>query len=459
MKTKLPILLFALLAAAAPAGAAARQKKPAARAAAAKTKKPAPSAAKAVPAAKTPAAKPAAAEPPVSAPPRAGAVLSASGLALSEDEDGLLAAAAWPDGAASALGLRPEDRVWRVNRAAPRTRAEAAAAVLAAAPEERLSLVVRRGLETLPLAGAATPAPPDFARGADDLSGREKGLAAARASRDDAAARDAVAEAAPLDWTLRADQAFWIRFPDGLAADLKKDDVVSAEAATGLTTDGALDFLAVPPRSKVWARVLSSSDDGSVRLLRLAFYKMQPAGGRVYPILGAATSLAAVPAADLARVSAGGTLVIADPLPPADGKKRRGKDLLLDEDARLRVRLIDPVTLAEAPSWWRAGPGLWLKTTSDASGRRRFQVTHIVAGRSAASLGLKVNDVLDGVGGRSSERMDFEEALDALYGAPGSPIKVSVVRPEGSRVLELTRGVKADANGAETPLPLPYTAR
>ncbi|HXT01627.1 MAG TPA: PDZ domain-containing protein [Elusimicrobiota bacterium] len=449
---KLIPLLVALLAAAAPASAAAkRKKKPAARAAAAKAKRSAP-AAKA-----SPAVKPAAVE--TAAPPRASAALSASGLALSEDEDGLLAAAAWPEGAASAMGLRPGDRVWRVNRAAPRTRAEAAAAVLAAAPEERLSLVVRRGLETLPLAGAATPAPPDFARGADDLSGREISLAAGRAAREDSAARDAVAEAAPLDWTLRADQAFWIRFPDGLPAGLKKGDEVSAESATGLTTDGALDFLAVPPKSKVWARVLSASDDGSVRLLRLVFYKLQPAGGRVYPILGAATALAAVPAADLARVSAGGTIAVAAPLPAADGKKPRGKERLLDEDARLRVRLIDPVRLAEAPSWWRAGPGLWLKTASDAAGRRRFQVTHIVAGRSAAASGLKINDVLDGVGGRSSERMDFEEALDALYGPPGSAVKVSVVGPGGSRELTLTRGVKVDAKGATVPLPLPFTAR
>ena len=449
MKTNL--LLAALLVAAAPASAAKRKTKPAARAAAAK-KAAAPAPVKAAPAPVRPAEAPA-------APPRSEATLAASGLALSADEDGLLAAAAWPDGPASSMGLRPEDRVWRVDRAAPRTSAEAAAAVLAASPEERLSLVIRRGLETVALTGSPTPAPADFVRGAQDLSGREKGLAAARASRDDAAARDAVAETAPLDWTLRADQAFWVRFPEGLPAGLKKGDEVTAETATGLTTDGALDFLAVPPKSRVWARVLAASDDGSVRSLRLVFYKMTPAGGHVYPILGAATALAAVPAAELARVSAGGTLVAAAPLPPADGKKRRGKDLLLDEDARLRVRLIDPVKLAEAPSWWRAGPGLWLKTATDASGKRRFQVTHIVAGRSAAALGLKINDMLDGVGGRSAERMNFEEALDALYGAPGSPVKISVVHGDGSQILELTRGVKADAKGTEVPLPLPFTAR
>lgn len=447
-------ILALLLVAAAPASAAMRKKKPAARAEAAKKSAALP----AVKAAAVPAVRPPAAAA-FAAPPRAEATLAASGLALSEDEDGLLAAAVWPGSPAAAMGLRPGDRVWRADRASPRTRAEAAAAVLAAAPEERLSIVARRGLETLALTGAPTPAPPDFVRGPADLSAREKGLAASRTSRDDAAARDAVAEAAPLDWILRADQAFWVRFPDGLPADLKRGDEIAAETATGLTTDGALDFLAVPPKSRVWARVLSASDDGAVRTARLVFYKMRPAGGRVYPILGAATALAAVPAADLTRVSGGGTLAAAAPLPAADGKKKRGKDLLLDEAARLRVRLIDPVVLCEAPSWWRAGPGLWLKTASDAAGRRRFQITHVVAGRSASALGLKVGDVLDGVGGRSAERMNFEDALDALYGPPGTAVKVSVVRGDGTQLLELARGVKADAKGTEVPLPLPFAAR
>jgi C-terminal processing protease CtpA/Prc len=55
--------------------------------------------------------------------------------------------------------------------------------------------------------------------------------------------------------------------------------------------------------------------------------------------------------------------------------------------------------------------------------------------------------------------MDFEEALDALYGAPGTTVKVSVARAAGSQVLELTRGVKADAKGVEAPLPLPFETR
>ncbi|MDE2511037.1 MAG: PDZ domain-containing protein [Elusimicrobia bacterium] len=391
---------------------------------------------------------------------RVDAELAGFGASLDEDADGLLAADAWPGRPADAMGLKAGDRVWFVDRAAVRTRAEAAAARRAAAPEMRESLVVRRGLEAEALTGPESPVPPDFVRGSSDLSAREKVLSDARAARDSIRAKDAVAESAPLDWSLRSDQAFWIRFPSGLPADLAKDDVISAEVATGLTTDGLLDFLAVPPKSVVWARVVSAVDEGGVRTARLSFFKLRPAGGRTYPISGVATAVAGVPAADLVRVSAGGTLVAADPIPEADGKKRRGKDLLLDDAARLRVRLIEPATMAEAPSWWRAGPGLWLKTDADAQNRRRFRVTHLVSGRSAAAAGLKVGDLLDGIGGKSSERLEFEDAVDALYGAPGSAVKVSVVGANGStKTLELARGMKYEGKGAAAPLPLPFEAR
>jgi hypothetical protein len=368
---------------------------------------------------------------------------------MGEDADGLFAAS---DG----LGLKSGDRVWRVNRAAARDRDEAASALEAAAPPQRSWIIARRGLETLALTGPGTPAPPDAVRGARELSAREKALAAARAARDEAAARSALAAEPALDWTLRADQALWVRFPGGLRAGLKPGDEVQAETSAGLTADASLDFLAIPPGSRVWARVLAVSDDGAIRTARLVFYKLRLSGGGAYPAVGAAVSLADVPAPELAGVSSGGTIVVAAPLPAARGA---GKDLLLDASARLRVRLLDAVTLSESPSWWRAGPGLWLKTATDASGRRRFQVTHAVAGRSAAAAGLKVGDLLDSVAGRSSERLDFEEALDALYGPPGSTVKLSVVRPGGSTALALTRGVSIDAKGASAPLPLPFEAR
>lgn len=458
--------LLALVLAAAPASAAsaatqAAPRKPrpaavrAARRAAGKKETPAAAATKTPPAA-APAASPApAAAVSAPAPARDEAVLAGLGAALNEDQDGLVAEDAWPGRPAAGMGLRAGDRVWFVDRASTRRRSEAAAARRATAPEERESVIVRRGLETVALTGAESPAPPDFVRGSQDLSAREKNLADARSARDASAARDAVAEAAPLDWSLRADQAFWVRFPGGLKT-AAKNDVVEAQVATGLTTDGSLDFLAVPPKSRAWARVVSVSDDGSVRTIRLAFFKLRPAGGSMYPILGAVTAVAGVPASDLARVSAGGSLVSASPLPPADGSRKRGADLLLDDAARLRVRLLEPAALTEPAPWWRAGPGLWLKTDLDATGRRRFLITHVVAERAAAAAGLKVGDAIEAIAGRAAEKIDFEDALDALYGAPGSTVKLTISGAAGPKVVELARGVKVDAKGKAAPLPLPF---
>lgn len=393
----------------------------------------------------------------IAAPPEGESILAPRDAALVEDADGLRAAGIWPDSPAALSGLRETDRVLFAARSAARTRAEASAGLRAVASELREHLVVRRGLAALALAGEPAPAPPDFTRRAHELSPRELALARARAERSSAAAHDAVAATPPLDWSLRADQALWVRFPDGLPAGLKKGDVARAETAAALTTDDALDFLAVPAKSRLWARVIAAGDDGEARTLRLAFYKLQLAGGGVYPVLGAADSLAGVAAADLARVSPGGTLVVAAPLPDAAGGRRRGGDILLDEDARLRVRLLDPVSVVEPPSWWRAGPGLWIKTAQK-EGRRLFEVTHVTSGRAAAAAGLKPGDLLDAVAGLSAEKLDFADALDALYGEPGSTVAVSVLREGRPMELTLARGVSVE-KGEAAPLALPFETR
>jgi hypothetical protein len=400
-----------------------------------------------------PIAKPTAPAAPVAPPapslPRDEAILSAFGAVLSDGDDELVCSAPRPGSAADATGLREGDSLWRLNASSPRSRSDAAASRRGEGFEMRDSAVVRRGLAALALTGPEAAAPESFTRAPGELSAREKALAFSRYGVASDRARDAVAETPALDWTLRADQAFWIRFPAGLPADLRRDDVIEAESSTGLTTDGSLDFLAVPPKSKVWARVVSFSDDGVVRVVKLVIFKLRLSGGHYYPLFAVPTAVAGVTASELTRVSGPGSLVIAVPLPSPEGsKKKSGPELLLDGEARLRVRLVDPVVVSEAPSYWRAGPGLWLKTT-DKDGRRRFQVTHVVAGRSAAKAGLVVGDILDSVAGRSSERMDFDEALDNLYGAPGTTVKVSVQRPNGSATLELTRVAK----------PLPFEAR
>jgi hypothetical protein len=52
--------------------------------------------------------------------------------------------------------------------------------------------------------------------------------------------------------------------------------------------------------------------------------------------------------------------------------------------------------------------------------------------------------------------MDFAEAIDRLYGAPGSEVEVSVLRGK-SQSLKLKRGLRWSAGKSE-PLPPAYNA-
>ncbi|MBI3288035.1 MAG: PDZ domain-containing protein, partial [Elusimicrobia bacterium] len=207
----------------------------------------------------------------------------------------------------------------------------------------------------------------------------------------------------------------------------------------------------VAPGSTLRARVVDAADDGETRTVRLGFYALDLAGGGTYPTLGAAT---AVSGDQTARVSSGGTVIAPAPLPKA---KRREAGLILDADARLHVSLLEPLTLDEPPSFWRAGPGFWIKS-AEAGGRRVFEISHLVPERSAAASGLKIGDHLAAIGGRSCDAMDFAEAIDRLYGAPGSDVSVTVLRAGSNHTLSLKRGARASA-GRSTALPLPYEAR
>ncbi len=396
-------------------------------------------------------AKPAA---PVAAPPPAAdsldeIALFGLGASLVAQDDDLRVAAVRPGSRADLAGLKEGDQILRMGGDAS-SRAVVAAKLRAWTPGTRLALVIRRGLEVRPLETAPIPPARDYARSERDLSAHEKSLAAERSAQGLSDGRAVVKAVGPLTVPVRADQGLWLRFAKGLPAGLKKGDEVIAEAATGLTVDATLDFMAVPPSSKMRARVLEAVDDGVTRTVRLAFYALDLNGGGTYTTLGYATAVSGDQR--MARVAAGGTLVAAAPLPDA---KRRAAEPVLDADARLRVRLLDPLVIDEPPSFWRAGPGLWVKTVED-SGKRLFEITHSIAGRSAESAGLKVGDRLDAIGGRSTEKMDFAEAIDRLYGAPGTEVEVSVIRGK-SQSIKLKRGLRWSAGKSE-PLPPAYNA-
>lgn len=376
--------------------------------------------------------------------------LFALGAALVSQDDGLIVASVLPGSRAQLAGLKSGDRLLRADGGAW-SRAGVAARLRAWIPGTRLPLVVQRGLEIIPLGTDPIPPAPDYARGDRDRSEHEKSLADERSEQAVSDGRAVVKAVGPLTVPVRADQGLWTRFPQGLPVGLKKGDEITAEAATGLTVDATLDFLAVPPGSKLRARVLDAVDDGETRTVRLGFYALDLNGGGTYSALGLATAVSGDQR--MARVGTGGTLVAAAPLPDA---KRRDLEPVLDADARLRVRLLDPLVVDEPPSYWRSGPGLWVKTVEE-GGRRLFEITHAIVGRSAETAGLKVGDRLDAIGGQTTVKMDFAEAIDRLYGAPGSDVEVSVLRGK-SQTFKLKRGVRW-SGGKSAALPSPYNAQ
>lgn len=373
------------------------------------------------------------------------------GVSLVPLDDGLVVASVRPGSRADAAGLKADDRLLRLDGAVTST-ALVASQLRAWTPGTRLPLIVRRGLEVRATETAVVPPARDYARGDRDLSEHEKVLASERSTQAVSDGRAVVKAVGPLTVPVRSEQGLWTRFAKGLPAGLKKGDELVAEASTGLTVDATLDFLAVPPASKLRARVLDAADDGQTRSVRLAFYALDLNGGGTYTTLGSATAVSGDQR--MARVISGGTLIAAAPLPDA---KRRAPEPVLDADARLRVKLLEPLVVDEPPSYWRAGPGLWVKTVED-SGKRLFEITHAIVGRSAAAAGLKVGERLDAIGGRSTEKMDFAEAIDRLYGAPGTEVEVSLVRAGKSETYKLKRGIKW-AGGKSTPLPLPFVAQ
>ncbi|MDD5658208.1 MAG: PDZ domain-containing protein, partial [Elusimicrobia bacterium] len=157
------------------------------------------------------------------------------------------------------------------------------------------------------------------------------------------------------------------------------------------------------------------------------------------------------------KVSAGGTLVVGEPVRD-EAAPRRGRALLLEPDTRLRLEFDASATIFEPPQFYLAGPGLWIRS-QDTDAGRRFEVTHVIPGRSAEKEGLRVGDILTAIDGRSSAKLEFEDALARLYGRPGSRLKVTVEKPSAKpRTLELKRGV-VYKDGVETPVAPPFERR
>jgi membrane-associated protease RseP (regulator of RpoE activity) len=370
--------------------------------------------------------------------------LAAFGAALDEsDPQRLTVLFVEPGSRAADLGLKPGDALLSVAGSPTRSRAETAGALRRWTTSTRLSAVARRGETVLPLGGAAPSPEPAYDRDASELSAHETSLR--DALRDDVSGRAqaSVKAAPPLELKVAARQAFWLGFPNGVPGEAAAGDVLVGETTTAVATNENLDYLSVPARSRVWCRVVAVKKTAETRELRLLIYKIQPEGGHVYPAIGWITAVAGNQ--KQARVSSGGTLVLAAPAQP-----QKGSTPILTADARLRAELASSIALTEGPAFYRAGPGLWIRTKESPEGRK-FEVSHVIAGRAAAAAGVKVGDVIESLGGKPASRLDFAAALGQLYGEPGSKVRLRL----GGKDLELLRGV-VYKNGQPSVLPLPF---
>ncbi|MBI5594785.1 MAG: hypothetical protein HY928_01720 [Elusimicrobia bacterium] len=332
-------------------------------------------------------------------------------------------------GSLGGLGLQNGDVLTHLGAAAVSSGPDAAKTVSAWKPAERLWASVLRDGRAVALETPFVSAERAPARDLAELNPKEQ---AARQSYLDAAATDKpIAALSYPSLELAAGERLWVRFPKGLPSDLRPGDVVEAETSAPLAADRKLDFLAVAPGSKVWLEAVSASDDGPARAVRLHAYKIALAGGRTYPL--SALPASAAGSGDFVRVTPGGTIVT------APGNETR---TALGPSWNVQLRLLSPLLLTEPPSYFRAGPGLWVKEVREAD-VRALEVTLVASGRSAERAGLKAGDRVYSIESNAAARLDFSAALGALYGAPGTDCVLRVTRQGGPRseTLRLKRGV------------------
>ena len=252
--------------------------------------------------------------------------------------------------------------------------------------------------------------------------------------------------------SIPAGQSFWIRFSTGIPRTAAAGDILEGTLTLPVACDDSLDFLCMPAHSRIRGEVLEASTlaEGT-KVLRLRFFKALLAGGHVLPLFAHITD--AADDQSLIQLGPGGALVIWEPA-VADPKQRENTPFL-KAGARLRLELDEPAMITESHQFYMAGPGAWIKTQETATGQA-FEVTRVIAGRCAEKEGLRAGDVLTSINGRPSAKLEFEDALAALYGTPGSLVKV-VKAADKPRTLELKRGIAYD-NGVETPISPPYLA-
>lgn len=358
--------------------------------------------------------------------------LAVFGAVLTPGDGGLIASRPLAGSPAERLGLKAGDTLLFLDRYPVRSREDAAAAWRGWAAGTRLSAVVRRGVSIEALEGPNDPLAPLFSRGPRDYSAQELAFKAERLQDATRLAAARLKAAPALEAALGKRQSFWLRFPRGIPWEAAAGEVLEAETTSGVPASSDLDFLLVGPGSKVWAKVVESKTSLETQQLRLLLFRLRPAGGRDYAIQAVLSELLTPRHAQ--RLSAGGILVTAT---AAAGSPRKKK--MLDSEALLRAELMEPLTLTEAPSFYKAGPGLWPATEAGGG----IVIGAVAAGRSAEKAGLKPGQALLEIDGRSASGRGFTEALSRLYGPAGTAVRVTVLEDGKRRRVDLTRASTA----------------
>lgn len=352
-------------------------------------------------------------EPKKSSPiPAPDSGLASLGAELSQKEDGSLSVlGVLGETAASELPLRPGDRLTHLGRSEVKSRQDVALALKNAPPETRLSAVVLRGTEIEMPTADAPPHPVIFQRDSGDISVQER-LFKEKRLHEVFAEADRRIKNTPLNLQIAAKQTVWVRFQKKIPANAQPGEILPAETVGPVVTDSNLDFFSLPIKTQLWAKVTKNSN--------LLFYKMKPAGGGFY-------SISARPVEN-----------------PSAGA---------DADSRLEIEFVEPVVLTEPLYYFQAGPGLWIKEHG-----KGFKISQIILGRAADQAGIRMEDGLAYIDGQQAEHFNMTEALTAIYGKPGSILKLGVKNSLTGKVetFNLRRGVSYK-DGQETPLALPYS--
>lgn len=382
------------------------------------------------------------------AAPAASERLVAFGIEVSHGAEGVRVDHVLPSSDAEALGLKAGDILLDVG-GAEASDASAVARVLGSIkPETRLWAVVRRAGSVATLESELPRVRLAPRRDPENLSPLESELARRHLETAMGRKDEAIKTLLTPRLDVAAGQRIWIQFPAGLSPDLKTGDLVEGLVSTGLAADSNLDYLAVAPRSQVWAEVVEGSANDGVRSLRLHVFKLKLHGGHTYVASARVVDLTAD--RTLTQLSSGGTIVSADPTG-------------LGPDSRAQIEFLKPVSLYEAPAYFRAGPGLWLKQRGMGADRA-LEVSHVIAGRSAEREGIRVGDLLVTVGGTAASKLDFVEGIDRLYGPAGTSVAVRVQR--GKEIvagnMDLVRGVRygsgkgKEGKDEKVPVPPPF---